>query len=99
MKELLQACSEAAGCEETVAEAVINQFLNEIVQELSEGHTVDLGPDFGVFSVKLRTGEVQNGSPRTPKNAHYKAVFRENKGMARRLKVPFDRQKKGSIDS
>lgn len=87
MKELLQTCSEAAGCEETVAEAVINQFLNEIVQELSEGHTVDLGPDFGVFSAKLRTGVVQDGSPRTPKSSHYKVTFRENKGMAKRLKV------------
>lgn len=86
MKELLQACSEAAGCEETVAEAVINQFLSEIVQELSEGHTVDLGPDFA-YSRELRTGAVQNGSPRTPRDAHYKVVFRENKGMARRLKV------------
>lgn len=63
MKELLQTCSEAAGCEKTVAEAVINQFLSEIVQELSEGHTVDLGPDFGVSARSSEPGRFRTALP------------------------------------
>lgn len=56
MERLLQYCSEETGYGHQEVEAIIDCFLDKISQELSEGHTVDLGACFGVFSVKLRTG-------------------------------------------
>lgn len=87
MEELLQYCSAETGCEKAEVEAVIRAFLDKIVEELSQGNTVDLGDDFGIFSVSLRTGDSQKGSPRTPKASRYRTFFRENKGMRRRLKL------------
>lgn len=87
MKEIVHNCSVLAGCREETADAVICTFLDLIVQELSKGNPVDLGDDFGIFTVKLRSGMPQPGSPRTPKDSRYKVIFRENKGMRQRLKV------------
>lgn len=68
-------------------------FLESTAAELAEGRSVDLGENFGVLSVKLRTPHLQEGSPRTPKNARYQVVFRESKRFKQRLKVkPVDRQ-------
>ena len=88
MEELFQYCTARTGLEKAEVEAVINAFLNKITQELSQGHAVDLGEDFGVFTVKLRTGSVPEGSTRTPKASRYRTIFRENKGMRKRLKLP-----------
>lgn len=88
LKELLQNCSEATGVTEAQAEAVIRTFLDGIVSQLSKGKTVDLGDDFGVFTAQLRTGEVREGSPRSPKASRYRVFFRENKGMRKKLKLP-----------
>ena len=90
MEELFQYCADRTGLEKSEVEAVINVFLDKIVETLSQGNTVDLGDDFGVFTVKLRTGSVPETSPRTPKASSYRTIFRENKGMRRRLKVPGD---------
>lgn len=87
MKELIKHCSQTTEYEEIVVENIITQFLAEIVNELSAGHTVDLGEDFGIFSVKLRTDHLAGNSSRTPKNSRYKVVFRENRGLKQRLKV------------
>lgn len=87
MEQLMQQCSIKTGYEETVVENVIAAFLAEITGELSQGHTVDLGEDFGVFSVKLRTDHLAENSPRNPKDSRYKVIFRENNGMKRRLKI------------
>lgn len=70
-----------------MVEKVISQFLEKITCELCEGHTVNLGDDFGIFSVKLRTANIVDNSPRTPKNGRLKVVFRENKGLKQRLKL------------
>ena len=87
MKELIKHCSQTTEYEEIVVENIITQFLAEIANELSAGHTVDLGEDFGTFSVKLRTNHLAENSPRTPKDSRYKVVFRENRGLKQRLKV------------
>lgn len=87
MRDLLQRCSEKTGYEEAAVEYIITEFLSEITSELSKGNTVDLGEDFGVFSVKLRTDHLTENSPRTPKGSRYKVTFRENNGMKQRLKV------------
>ncbi len=68
-------------------ENVIAAFLAEITGKLSQGHTVDLGEEFGVFSVRLQTDYLAENSPRNPKDSRYKVIFRENNGMKRRLKV------------
>lgn len=87
LERLLQYCSEETGYEQQEVEAIIGCFLDKISQELSEGHTVDLGACFGIFSVKLRTGTLQEGSPRTPKDSRYRVVFREGNHLRQRLKL------------
>ncbi len=87
MEKLLQYCSMATGYEQQTVAVIVNSFLDKIAQELSEGNTIDLGENFGTFSVKLRTGAVQPGSPRTPKDSRYRVVFRENNGLKKRLKL------------
>lgn len=87
MEEMLEYCSEVTGCEEQVVEKVVDAFLDKIVDELAQGRSVDLGKGFGIFSAKLRTAHLQEGSPRTPKDSRYKVVFRENSGMKQRLKI------------
>ncbi len=87
MDRLLQLCSNETGYGKQEVEAIIGCFLDKISQELSEGHTVDLGACFGVFSVKLHTGTLQEGSPRTPKDSRYRVIFRENNGLRQRLKL------------
>lgn len=87
MEELLQYCSMMTGYEKEEVESIVNAFLEKIVEELSEGNAVDLGKDFGIFTVKLRTSNLQENSPRTPKDARYRTIFRENSGMKKRLKV------------
>ena len=61
MERLLQYCSEETGYKQQEVETIIGCFLDKISQELSEGHTVDLGACFGIFSVKLRTGALRRG--------------------------------------
>ena len=87
MNEYIKRCSQKTGCEEATAEQVVKAFLDTIVEELSQGNTVDLGPEFGVFSARLRESHLADNSPRTPKDSHYKVVFREGRGMQKRLKV------------
>ena len=71
MGELVEHCSKVTGYVEIVGESIITQFLEDITNELSAGHEVDLAEN----------------SPRTPKNSKYKVVFQENKGLKQRLKV------------
>ena len=87
MEKLLQYCRETTGYEKQEVKTIIDCFLDKVSQELSEGRTADLGACFGVFSVKLRTGTLQEGSPRTPKDRHYRVIFRENSGLRKRLKL------------
>ena len=87
MERLLQYCSKETGYEQQEVETIIVCFLDKISQELSEGHTVDLGSCFGIFSVKLRTGALQEGPPRTLKDSPYRVVFREGNHLRQRLKL------------
>lgn len=87
MDKLLEECCASTGYEKAVVDNVVKCFLEKIVDELSQGNRVDLGEDFGTFSVKLRTGKPQENSPRTPKDSHYRTIFRENRGMRKRLKT------------
>lgn len=87
MEELFQYCSEQTGCELQLVERIIHSFLEKIAQELSQGQSVDLGKEFGIFHAKLRTGAVGENSPRTPKASRYRVIFRENSGLRQRLKL------------
>lgn len=87
MKQLAEKCSRKAGCPEAVAEKVIEIFLESIAEELSQGNTVDLGVNFGVFSIRLREVHLAEDSPRTGKSNRYKVVFREGRELRKRLKV------------
>lgn len=87
MEKLLQYCSTTTGYDKREVETIIGSFLDKVAEELSEGHTVDLGACFGIFSVRLRTGTLQDGSPRTQKDKRYRVIFRENSGLKKRLKL------------
>lgn len=87
MEKLLQECSDVTGYKKQMVDDVIKTFLEEVVDELSQGHAVDLGKEFGVFGVKLRESHLAENSPRTPKDSRYKVFFREGKDMKKRLKV------------
>lgn len=87
MNQYIEICSQKTGYAETVVEQVVAAFLDSIVSELSQGNTVDLGSEFGVFSTRLRESHLADNSPRTPKDSRYKVVFREGKGLQKRLKV------------
>jgi nucleoid DNA-binding protein len=89
LEELLQYCCQETGTNRETVEKVVGAFLEGIVNELSQGNTVNLGENFGTFSAALRSGgNVQENSPRTPKQSRYLTVFRENKGMKRRMVIP-----------
>ena len=87
MKEILDRCRAETDCSPEDIEKIVGVFLNTVTDELSQGHTVDLGPEFGEFSVRLREQKLNANSPRVPKDSHYKVVFREGSGMKKRLKV------------
>lgn len=50
MDELLQSCSEVTGYRKQDVEMIVGEFLEQIVQELAKGHSVDLGKGFGVLA-------------------------------------------------
>ena len=49
MEKLLQYCSTTTGYDKREVETIIGSFLDKVAEELSEGHTVDLGVCFGIF--------------------------------------------------
>ncbi len=91
MKEILEQCKTETGYSMEDIEKIVGVFLDTVTDELSQGHTVDLGSDFGEFSVRLRESKLNVNSPRTPKDSHYKVLFREGNGMKKRLKVGVER--------
>lgn len=89
MEELLKYCSWVSGYEKQAVEAVRDSFLDKIMQEVSQGPSVDLGEGLGVFSVKMRTGyeAIQKNSPRAPKDSRYRILFRENNGLKKKMEL------------
>lgn len=85
MERILQYCGEETGYKQQ--ESIIDCILDKISRELSDGHTVDLGTCFGIFNIKLRTGTLQEGSLRTPKDSRYRMIFREGGHLRKRLKL------------
>ena len=50
LEKILQYCSEETGYKQQEVETIIDCFLDKISQELSEGHTVDLGACFAFLA-------------------------------------------------
>lgn len=64
-KELIKALATKQGITQATAEAHIDAVKSIIVAEVSAGHEVVLGPDFGTFKPVTRTG-VSPGVAKTP---------------------------------
>ncbi len=64
-KELIKALAEKQGITQLAAEKFLDDAKSIIVAEVSAGHEVVLGPDFGTFKPVIRTG-VSPGAAKTP---------------------------------
>ncbi len=62
-KELVNRISEETGHTKVVVKDIVQRFLDEIIQELSENHRLEFR-EFGVFEVKLRAARMAQ-NPRT----------------------------------
>ena len=65
-KELIDRIAESAGSRRVLVKKVVQQFLDEIVNELGRGNRLEFR-DFGVFETKLRKArKAQNPKPWEP---------------------------------
>ena len=62
-KELVNRISEETGHTKVVVKEILQRFLDEIVEELAQGHRLEFR-EFGVFEVKLRASRTAQ-NPRT----------------------------------
>ena len=69
-KELIKALATKQGITQTTAEAHLDAVKSIIVAEVSAGHEVVLGPDFGTFKPITRSGK----APGTGKSYTSKSV-------------------------
>ena len=70
-KELVNRISEETDHTKVVVKEVIQRFLDEIIEELSQGHRLEFR-EFGVFEVKLRAARMAQ-NPRTLEKVHVPA--------------------------
>ena len=85
-QEAVKFCCEATGQDGENVPFVVNALLNYLCCEFENGHSVDFGQDFSVFSVKKRDQILPPGSPRTPKAPKYVVIFKAGSNLKRRLK-------------
>jgi len=71
--------------QDTVSE-VLDNVLSIMKDAFEKGQCVDLGIDFGRFSVKYQEGYYNMNSPRTPKPPRYTVVFRSANTLKKRLR-------------
>jgi integration host factor subunit beta len=86
-KELVNRISEETGHTKVVVKEIVQRFLDEIVEELAQGHRLEFR-EFGVFEVKLRAARsAQN--PRTLEKVKVpaKRVVKFKVGRAMRERV------------
>jgi integration host factor subunit beta len=91
--DLIDSVSEKSCCEKKLAQAVLENFLDELRFFLSEGTTVELR-GFGTFEARFRKGRTKARNPKTGEQLsvapHYVAAFRAGqdlKNALRRLPV------------
>jgi integration host factor subunit beta len=86
-KELIDKIAEKAGTRRVQVKKVIQQFLDEIVDELGKGNRLEFR-DFGVFETKLRKGrKAQNPKTLEPVSVPPKRTvkFKVGRLMKQRL--------------
>lgn len=66
---------------------VLDNLLIDMRDAFERGQCVDLGADFGRFSVKFNKGYCNMNSPRTPKASRYTVVFRSANDLKKKLRV------------
>lgn len=71
--------------QDTVSD-VLDNLLNNMKDAFEKGQCVDLGADFGRFSVKFNEGYYNINSPRTPKPSRYTVVFKSANTLKKRLR-------------
>ena len=86
-RELCESIASTSGCPQVVAKAIVQQFLDEIVEQLSQGNRIELR-NFGVFATRVRAGNKAR-NPRTNETVEVpvkaKAHFKVGKQMADRV--------------
>jgi DNA-binding protein HU-beta/integration host factor subunit beta len=87
-KELVMAVSEETGAKQSVAKAVVQAFLDQMIKELVKGNKIELR-DFAVFNTKIRKARKAR-NPRTGEEifANQKKVvtFKAGRLMKERIK-------------
>jgi nucleoid DNA-binding protein len=73
--------------QDTVSD-ILENLLSNMKSAFEKGQCVDLGADFGKFSVKFTEGYLNADSPRTPKRPRYTVVFKSANKMKKRLRAP-----------
>jgi len=86
-KELVNRISEETGHTKVVVKEILQRFLDEIVEELAQGHRLEFR-EFGVFEVKLRASRTAQ-NPRTLEKVKVpsKRVVKFKVGRAMRERV------------
>ena len=86
-RELCRTIASKSGCPQVAVKAIVQQFLDEIVEELAKGNRIELR-DFGVFATRVRAGN-KTRNPRTNETVEVpvkaKAHFKVGKQMADRV--------------
>jgi len=86
-KDLIDRIAETTGAKRVLVKAVVQQFFDEIIAELSKGNRIEFR-DFGVFETKIRPARVAQ-NPRTLKRvqvpAKRRAIFRAGRLTKERL--------------
>lgn len=88
-EELFRKISEETRMGQEQVERVYYSMVHAMSDALSAGEEVALTPEWGIFIPKLWDNPGLNeNSPRTRKEAHYKIRFRPGKEMEKKLKAP-----------
>lgn len=86
-KELVEQIAERNGLSRTKAQVIVQDVLDTVVRELSEGHRLELR-DFGVFEVKVlapRTAQNPRTLERVPVPERRSVRFKAGKGMREKI--------------
>ena len=87
-KELVIAVSEKTGAKQSIAKAVVQAFLDQIIDELEKGNKIELR-DFAVFNTKMRKARKAR-NPRTGEEIFAEAkkvvTFKAGRLMRERIK-------------
>ena len=87
-KELVISVSEKSGAKQSIAKAVVQSFLDQMIEELVKGNKIELR-DFAVFNTKMRKARKAR-NPRTGEeifaNSKKVVTFKAGRLMKERIK-------------